>query len=308
MNADIANMINSCLACQELRQSQQEEPLLQTEASFPMQEVAMDLFDYEGQTWLAMVDKFSGYPFAHKLRSTTTAAVTTVINDWFLEFGYPHAIRSDNGPQFRSEFKSYCDSKAIQHLTASPYNPQSNGLAEAAVKNVKYLLKKCAITNEDFKTSLFAFRNMPRADGFSPAQLFFHRKPRTTLPCFKQEKNIFFPSTLHGEIRHQTRLQHKAVFDTHAKELPRLQVGQRVLIQHPQTKLWDSTGEILEVHLPGRSYSISTDAGKTIRRNRRFLKPTSLQPALDARPAEEDDTLQPRRSARLKSKSVSFNL
>ena len=261
----------------------------------------MDLFDFEGNTWLVLVDKYSGYPFAQSLRSTTTAAVTSIINDWFLEYGFPVVIRSDNGPQFRSEFAAYCSKNNIKHQTASPYMPQSNGLAESAVKNVKHLLKKCVVTKEDFKNLLFAFRNMPRKDGLSPAQLFFGRKPRTHLPRF----DLFDETCVdHDEIRSSTRRQVKEAFDRRARDLPSLQIGQRVLIQHPASKIWDDMGEVTEIHSLGRSYTIETDAGKTIRRNRRFLKPTSIS-AHASPESKPEDAPTLRRSERLK-KSVSF--
>ena len=36
----------------------------------------------------------------------------------------------------------FCNENNIVHELASAYNPKSNGLAEAAVKNVKLLMKK----------------------------------------------------------------------------------------------------------------------------------------------------------------------
>ena len=56
----------------------------------------------------------------------------------------------------------------IHHKLSSPYHPESNGLAEAAVKNAQSLLKKCEITGQNFQRSLSVFRNMPRSDGPSP--------------------------------------------------------------------------------------------------------------------------------------------
>ena len=66
------------------------------------------------------------------------------------------------------------EKKYIHRKLSSPYHPESNGLAEAAVKNAKSLLKKCEITDQNFQRSLSVFRNMPSSDGPSPASLFFH--------------------------------------------------------------------------------------------------------------------------------------
>ena len=64
----------------------------------------------------------------------------------------------------------------------SAYNPASNGLAEAGVKNVKALLKKCFDSKECFETVLAEFRIAPREDGYSPAELFCKRQVRGLLP------------------------------------------------------------------------------------------------------------------------------
>ena len=53
-------------------------------------------------------------------------------------------IVTDNGPQFRNEFKKYTQQLDVRHITNSPYHPQGNGKAENAVKTTKRLLKKCA--------------------------------------------------------------------------------------------------------------------------------------------------------------------
>ena len=56
---------------------------------------------------------------------------------------WPSNIRCDGGPQFLGPFRSWCQENSITHELASPYNPKSNGLAEAGVKIVKTLLSKC---------------------------------------------------------------------------------------------------------------------------------------------------------------------
>ena len=79
------------------------------------------------------------------------------------------------------------------HELSAPYNPNSNGLAESAVKNVKFLLAKCADTDEDPHRALYEWRNIPRTDGYSPAQLLFGRQQYTyvpTLPIHHQFYNV----------------------------------------------------------------------------------------------------------------------
>ena len=67
-------------------------------------------------------------------------------------------------------------------MTSSAYHPESNGHAEQAVKSAKHLLRKLNSNLAQFRSHLQAWRNTPRADGFSPAQLFFGRRLRTGLP------------------------------------------------------------------------------------------------------------------------------
>ena len=91
-------------------------------------------------------------------------------------------MRSDGGPQYRSELDAFCSSNNIKHELSSAYNPRSNGLAEAAVKNVKQLLEKCTMQGECFESALYSWRNMPRGESKSPVELLFGRKQRTALP------------------------------------------------------------------------------------------------------------------------------
>jgi hypothetical protein len=165
----IKQMIDSCERCQQIRPSQPKEPDIKTVASFPMENVSVDLFHLANKTYLVMVDRYSGFPFVEHLRSTSTEGVTRALISWFHDFGIPVRIRSDGGPQFRSEFQDFCKKLGIIHELASPYNPRSNGHAEAAVKNMKYLLEKYDGNWNKFKSALLEWRNTPSsADPLSP--------------------------------------------------------------------------------------------------------------------------------------------
>ena len=123
-----------------------------------------------------MVDRYSGYAWTQELRRTDMATVTGQLADWFTEFGWPSAIRTDGSPQFRNEFSHFCNQNSIKHELSSPCNPESNGLAEAAVKNIKSIITRCNREKENLKLAIAAWRNMARTDATSLSQLFFGRR------------------------------------------------------------------------------------------------------------------------------------
>ena len=102
-----------------------------------MQHVGLDLFSFGGKDYLICVDHWSGYPLYQLLRSTTSESVTRCLMTWFNLLGWPSSIRSDGGPQFRGDFSTFCQKHDIRHELSAPYNPKSNGLAEAGVSQLK---------------------------------------------------------------------------------------------------------------------------------------------------------------------------
>ncbi len=273
MSSDIKNTVDSCEACQNLKPSLPSLPVAETaKSTVPMEAVGTDLFDLDGQKWLLLVDRFSGFVMAEKLRSENTGAVVRQLEKWFSEWGWPSSIRSDGGPQFRTEFGEWCRKNAISHEKCSPYNPRSNGLAEAAVKNVKYLLKKTLKRKEDFRSALLEWRNCPRKDGISPAQMFFGRRQRTKLP--QGSRDSVSDSLTVGEMsekRDTERQKQRAAHNRGATSVAELLAGDRVWIQDPGTKKWCQQGTISGI-LPTGSFNITLPDGKNIRRNRLFLR------------------------------------
>ena len=99
------------------------------------------------------------------------------MEDWFGDYGKPKKLRSDGGPQFRSEFDAWCKTENIIHRLSSPYNHESNGHAEVGVREIKHLLEKTSRNWNKFRRALREYRNTPQFDGLSPAQwLFGHRQ------------------------------------------------------------------------------------------------------------------------------------
>ena len=102
---------------------------------------------------------------------------------WFLDFGWPCAIRTDGGPQFCKLFVEFCNENCVTHELLSAYNPESNGLAEVGVHRAKKLLEKCQMIGEDFEVVLHDYLGTPSARSeFAAVFLFFGRIPRGLLP------------------------------------------------------------------------------------------------------------------------------
>ena len=180
MWGQIKQLIEKCEACQKFRPSQPPEPLLHTQASYPMENVSADLFQANGADYIVVVDWYSGNPFVEELRKTTTATVLQALERWFRIYGYPQCIRTDGGPQFRSEFAQYCREHGIHKEQSSPYHLESNGHAEAAVKNVKYHLLK--VGKLEFPAALAQWKNTATSAQPSPNELFFKCHLRLNLP------------------------------------------------------------------------------------------------------------------------------
>ena len=295
MSNEIKLMIECCDLCQRLRAHQHDEPQQHPNADAPMHCVSMDLFSWAGKDYLVMIDRFSSFIWVSHLSTTTTRKVLDVIDRWYLDIGYPLIILTDNGPQFRTEFTDYCSAKHIRHVTSSPYNPRSNGLAESAVKTAKYLLQK-SDNFADFQRRLLAWRNLPLSNSaLSPNELFYNRQVRTDLPVLKLVSDTSRP-----------------IYDTSA--LPKFNVGDKVVIFNEVTDKWDQKGTILEIRDTGLSYLVSATDGPPCVRGRRLLKPdhcpveppsspTSTPPP----PTQPTPTSTPRRSNRRRRRPRRFD-
>ena len=91
-------------------------------------------------------------------------------------------MRFNGGPHFRGEFLELLKDCNIPTTPSSPYNSESNGLAERHVGLAKMLLKKCLAAKENYMVAISAMNATTRASGFSPAEMFLKRRIRTLLP------------------------------------------------------------------------------------------------------------------------------
>ena len=94
---------------------------------------------------------------------------------------------SDNGTQFACEkFSNFANEWGFEHRPGSPGHHQTNGKAEAAVKEAQRLLRKTKETKGDLYLAILAQQNTPtKSMETSPAQQLFGRQCKTQLPTTK---------------------------------------------------------------------------------------------------------------------------
>lgn len=186
MNRDIETQVQCCEICQ-----QHYKPCE------PWRKVGADLFQLNGKDYMVVMDYYYKYSEFALLTDTSTKHVISHLKTIFARHGIPVTLVSDNRPQFSGlTFKEFAKQYGFEHVTSTPYYPQSNGLAEKAVQIVKHLLKKAAEDGEDPHLAILNYRSTPLEGGKSPAELLMGRKLRTKLSSAEhllQSKDQFAP-------------------------------------------------------------------------------------------------------------------
>ena len=233
-NKSIEKRIIQCTECLAFRASQRIEPIInQNTSKGPMEVVGIDLYESKGQNFLAMVDQYSGYPWAGKLSSINAKSVIEFIQPIFDQFGNPEWIIHDQGRQFMSgEFQTFLRGRGIQSSPSTAYHPRSNGLSEACVKNVKHLFEKSHRNMAKFSENLQALRDTPtNKNGITPAQMFLGRRIRTGLPSLAETTLDITTAEKGAADRKESNIRQFGKRSTRA--LPPLEIGDRVIVQEP---------------------------------------------------------------------------
>ena len=109
---------------------------------YPFQVVGTDLFHWNGQENLIVVEYYRIYWEILRLHDTISVFVIQKLKEIFSRFGIPEVVRSNNGLQFRPrKFAEFSHNWNFLHNTSSPKYPQGNSLAERSIQTAKLLLK-----------------------------------------------------------------------------------------------------------------------------------------------------------------------
>lgn len=276
MSTEIKNIVQSCHTCLSHRSSNIPEPLLPHDVTLlPWEKVGVDFMDYKSKKYIVVQDYYSNYIELMTVASSNAKTVIVCLKSIFSRHGIPIELFSDNGPPFNSaEFKNFIWEWGIHHNTSSPYISRSNGLVESAVKICKRLLTKSEESGTDPYLALLQFRNTPRGNLPSPAQLLMSRSLRTQLPTITQN---LIPRTVNFQeyvtTKEENKNKMKDYYDRNTKSLPELQEGDEVYFKKMPDSPW-VTGTVRSKCDQPRSYTVEGSDGFIGRRNRQhILKP-----------------------------------
>lgn len=104
------------------------------------------------------VDDYSRTLFADILPDQTSYSAAIVLDEALEMLPFEiECMYSDNGSEFKGEFKRQCVKHGIPQQFTRPYRPQTNGKAERVIKTIKQQLKKHRfISREERRRILYA--------------------------------------------------------------------------------------------------------------------------------------------------------
>jgi hypothetical protein len=185
LKSELEKFYKSCRSCQENKKSlcrcvKKENVELYAFGSGDY--LGLDCCTYKGQEYLVARDRTSSFIMAQEIASQSSKNIIRVLETWISKIGVPLVMRCDNATSFQSkEFRDWAAQVYIKLVFSSPYNSESNGSSESAVKEVKKILDGCGM--KGLQRGLLQL-NTSTKQGMSgsPAELFLGRPVKGLLP------------------------------------------------------------------------------------------------------------------------------
>ena len=212
MIEDIEHHVKSCPCCLRFKTQPEKAELNPIIATRPLELVHIDYLTVEAPdnsksgkdiNILVITDHFTRYAQTHVTSSQKAHVVTkTLWEHFFMHYGFPEKILSDQGRNFESALISeLCESTQIRKLRTTPYRPEGNGSCE---RFNRIHISMLGTLPEDFKSkwpqhisTLTYADNCTRsnATGFSPYYLLYGRQPLLPIDI---EFSVYTPELSEG--------------------------------------------------------------------------------------------------------------
>ena len=272
----------SCHGCQLVARPDPPEPLRPTRLpQGPWMDVATDLLGPldSGHSILVTVDYYSRYYEYAILKSTTAEKVIDCLDEMFSRHGLPETLKSDNGPQFRSEeFKTFCELNGIMPLKVTAKWPQANGEVErqndSLLKRIRIAQAEGLNWKKELRKYVAKYRGIDHnTTGRSPAELLFNRKVRGKLPDISSGHR----ENLEVQDRDAEQKGKSKIYTDERRnaKYSDVQVGDEVLVRQNKTNKLDTNFNATPhtvVSKAGNSLVVQSPAGVRYSRNTTHVK------------------------------------
>ena len=321
MAKDLERKIKRCFRCVQRGAIQQKSPMNSIVSTFPLELLSIDFFTIEckgqKQDVLVILDHFTKFGAAFCTPDQTAKTVAkTLWQKFFLTYGFPKCILTDQGRDFESLLiKELCRVSGIEKIRTTPYRPSGNPVERWNRTILNMLRGLEERKKEDWRKHLpevvHAYNCCVHSStGYSPYFLFFGRHPRLPIDIAfninlskSKQTPIQYIKTLKEQLSsayerargnmEKTNMRNKARYDrsAHATEL---EVGDRVLVRKLGARLDSKISDKWERDvyrvvskkwgLPIYTVRDEKNDGPNCTLHRNYLLPVGM---LDANPTEQ---------------------
>ena len=259
MFRDLEKKIKKCGRCLRRGAPAQKAQMQTITSTFPLELLSIDFLTIDAngqkQNVLVILDHFTKFAVAVCTKDQTARTIArTLWHEFFMIYGFPKRILTDQGRDFESKLmKNICDMAGIRKCRTTPYHPAGNPVERWN----RTLLNMIRSLEEDEKINWR--KNLPAvvhaynscihsSTGYSPYFLFFGRHPRLPIDLAfgvdvgrrKNESSIQYIRSLKSQLKSayeraaenmaKAADRNKARYDISA-HTAELEVGDRCLVR-----------------------------------------------------------------------------
>lgn len=308
MDKDAIEHVTNCISCTLVSRQGPPIPMVRTQLpTAPWDLLAIDFNGpyarHGGIMIVVLVDCYSRYLIVGIVKSTDFASLKPFLDMNFKRYGYPAALKADNGPPFNSkQYKDYCTAHGIEEIHSTPLDPQQNGTVERYMQMVNKAMQIAALESKDYGETLAQVVRAHnsarhRVTTVPPEELMFNRKIRRDLPLASGATIKHTPE----EIRQKDRQQKACSKDIEdlkrrAKDT-KIEIGNTVAIMRANRAKGDSRFDPTEWKVIAKDrgdLDLETMDGRKTKRNVTMVKKLFKPNDKSAPPSKGTDLAAPR--------------